>query len=170
MGLVTALVATSFVAPIPVPLLIGLAIPALALDAVDGWVARRTHTESELGARFDMEVDAFLLLVARRLRRAGRRVVGAPHRRAPLPVRRRRLGAALAAGDPPAAVLAQGRHRLRRHRPGGSGIRTLPGWVSFAVTLTAFGMLLESFGRDVLWLVRARPAGAVAAPAGAEPV
>ena len=44
-------------------LLIGLIVPALALDAVDGWVARGTGTTTELGARFDMEVDAFLLLV-----------------------------------------------------------------------------------------------------------
>ena len=62
-GLITALVATSFTMPVSVPLLIGLTVPALALDAVDGWIARRTHTTSELGARFDMEVDAFLLLV-----------------------------------------------------------------------------------------------------------
>src|SRR5919199_1802310 len=33
------------------------------LDCVDGQVARRTRTTSALGARFDMEVDAFLLLV-----------------------------------------------------------------------------------------------------------
>ena len=62
-GVITGLVAASFVAPISVPLLIGLVAPALALDAVDGWVARRTGTTTELGARFDMEVDAFLLLV-----------------------------------------------------------------------------------------------------------
>ncbi len=60
---ITGLVAASFVAPISVPLLIGLVVPALVLDAVDGWVARRTSTTTELGARFDMEVDAFLLLV-----------------------------------------------------------------------------------------------------------
>jgi phosphatidylglycerophosphate synthase len=36
---------------------------ALVLDAVDGQVARRTHSVTELGARFDMEVDAFLILV-----------------------------------------------------------------------------------------------------------
>ena len=36
---------------------------ALVLDAVDGRVARRTGTVSALGARFDMEVDAVLLLV-----------------------------------------------------------------------------------------------------------
>ena len=62
-AIITGLVAASFVAPIPVPLLIGLVVPALALDAVDGWVARRTGTMTELGGRFDMEVDAFLLLV-----------------------------------------------------------------------------------------------------------
>ena len=62
-AIITGLVAASFVAPIPVPLLIGLIVPALTLDAVDGWVARRTGTTTELGARFDMEVDAFLLLV-----------------------------------------------------------------------------------------------------------
>lgn len=59
-GGVTALVAHG--AP-PVPPLVVLASAALALDAVDGRVARRTGTVSALGARFDMEVDAFLLLV-----------------------------------------------------------------------------------------------------------
>ena len=62
-AIITGLVAASFVEPISLPLLIGLVVPALALDAVDGWVARRTGTTTELGARFDMEVDAFLLLV-----------------------------------------------------------------------------------------------------------
>jgi phosphatidylglycerophosphate synthase len=62
-GIITGIVAASFVTPISVVILIALAIPALLLDAVDGWVARRTNSASELGARFDMEVDAFLLLV-----------------------------------------------------------------------------------------------------------
>ena len=58
------------------PLLIGLTVPALILDAVDGWLARRTRTATELGARFDMEVDAFLILalsvfVSRAAGRAG---------------------------------------------------------------------------------------------------
>ena len=43
--------------------LVGLAGTGLLLDAVDGQVARRTGTVSALGARFDMEVDAFLILV-----------------------------------------------------------------------------------------------------------
>ncbi|MBB5953602.1 phosphatidylglycerophosphate synthase [Saccharothrix tamanrassetensis] len=43
--------------------LVVFASVALALDFVDGRVARRTGTASPLGARFDMEVDAFLILV-----------------------------------------------------------------------------------------------------------
>ena len=40
-----------------------MALVALALDGVDGWAARRWQCESEFGARFDMELDAFLILV-----------------------------------------------------------------------------------------------------------
>ncbi|WP_254276983.1 CDP-alcohol phosphatidyltransferase family protein [Halomonas sp. 3H] len=40
-----------------------LALVALALDGVDGWVARRTASASAVGARFDMELDAFFTLV-----------------------------------------------------------------------------------------------------------
>lgn len=48
---------------VPVPTLVVVASIALVLDAVDGQVARRSGTVSALGARFDMEVDAFLILV-----------------------------------------------------------------------------------------------------------
>jgi phosphatidylglycerophosphate synthase len=40
-----------------------MATVALILDAVDGPVARRTGTDSALGARFDVEVDSVLVLV-----------------------------------------------------------------------------------------------------------
>jgi phosphatidylglycerophosphate synthase len=43
--------------------LLALALPALALDGVDGFVARRTGTASAAGARLDMEMDAALLMV-----------------------------------------------------------------------------------------------------------
>ena len=33
------------------------------LDGVDGWLARRTRIASAFGARFDMEIDALLILV-----------------------------------------------------------------------------------------------------------
>ena len=48
---------------VPTTVLVGLAAVALALDGVDGQVARRTGSTSELGARFDMEVDALLIMV-----------------------------------------------------------------------------------------------------------
>jgi phosphatidylglycerophosphate synthase len=35
---------------------------AALLDMVDGWVARRTGTATDFGARLDMEVDALLIL------------------------------------------------------------------------------------------------------------
>ena len=63
MGAVAALMAAAFVRPAAVPPLVTLSVVALVLDAVDGWVARRTGTASPLGARFDGEVDALLILV-----------------------------------------------------------------------------------------------------------
>lgn len=36
---------------------------AVALDGLDGWLARRTHLASAFGARFDMEIDALLILM-----------------------------------------------------------------------------------------------------------
>jgi phosphatidylglycerophosphate synthase len=62
-GGVAALAADSIQGHVPLAVLVTLATVALALDAVDGQVARRTGTTSALGARFDMEVDAFLILV-----------------------------------------------------------------------------------------------------------
>jgi phosphatidylglycerophosphate synthase len=62
-GGVAALTADSFTRPVPVAALVALAAVALVLDRVDGWVARRTFTSSAFGARFDLDVDAFLILV-----------------------------------------------------------------------------------------------------------
>jgi phosphatidylglycerophosphate synthase len=62
-GCVAALVADSIRHETPLALMITVAVVALALDALDGQVARRTGTAYEFGARFDMEVDAFLILV-----------------------------------------------------------------------------------------------------------
>jgi phosphatidylglycerophosphate synthase len=63
-GGVTALVADGLVSGTTATTdLVVLAAVALALDAVDGQVARRTRTASAVGARFDMEVDAFLIVV-----------------------------------------------------------------------------------------------------------
>jgi phosphatidylglycerophosphate synthase len=50
----------------PTPLLawvvVGLATLALSIDGLDGWAARRQRLASTFGARFDMEVDALLIL------------------------------------------------------------------------------------------------------------
>ena len=164
-GVVTALVATSFTASISVPLLIGLTVPALALDAVDGWIARRTDTISELGARFDMEVDAFLILalsgyVAQELgwwvliiglMRYALAVAGwvLPWLRATVPFRYWRKVVAAFAGI--ALTLAA------------SGLA--PWWVDDLVVLIALGLLVESFGRDVVWLfIQHRAAVTVSGP------
>jgi len=60
---VAGLVADSFGRPAPVTALVILSAVALALDAVDGQVARRTGTATPLGARIDSETDAFLILL-----------------------------------------------------------------------------------------------------------
>lgn len=159
-GLVSAIVTTSLVSDVSVPLLIVLASSALILDAVDGWVARRTRTESQFGARFDMEVDAFLLLLlsvyvapslgwwvlAIGLLRYAFVVAGwlAPWMRATLPPRYWRKVVTAVAGV--ALVIAAG------------GVP--PGWVGVVVTLIALALLVESFGRDVLLLAARRPAAA----------
>jgi phosphatidylglycerophosphate synthase len=60
---IAALAVDSFFQVARVPALVVLAGVALMLDWLDGFVARRTRSASELGARFDMETDAFLILV-----------------------------------------------------------------------------------------------------------
>ena len=60
---VAGLVADSFVRPVSGTALVTLSTVALVLDAVDGQVARRTGTATELGARIDAETDAFLILL-----------------------------------------------------------------------------------------------------------
>ncbi|ANP50662.1 phosphatidylglycerophosphate synthase [Streptomyces griseochromogenes] len=169
-GGVTALVADSFQSAPPVTLLVGLTAVALLLDGVDGKVARRTGTSSALGARFDMEVDAFLILVLsvyvamqlgpwvlligsmRYAFVAAARV--APWLNAPLPPSFARKTVAAIQGV--CLLLA--------------GAELLPHAANLAVVLLALGSLVWSFGRDVLWLWRnSRPsaAAATAAPAAA---
>src|ERR1700730_17827678 len=60
---VAGLVADSLTRPVSITALVTLSSIALALDAVDGQVARRTGTATPLGARMDGEVDAFLILL-----------------------------------------------------------------------------------------------------------
>lgn len=62
-GGVLALVVTDVTSPVPAVVLVTLGAVALVLDGVDGRVARATGTASPLGARFDMEIDAMLILI-----------------------------------------------------------------------------------------------------------
>src|SRR6516164_8083273 len=59
-GGIAALVVHSFGHGAPVTLLVAISAVALALDYVDGWIARRARTTATLGAQFDGEADAFL--------------------------------------------------------------------------------------------------------------
>jgi phosphatidylglycerophosphate synthase len=156
-GGVLALTVDSLTRPVPAAGVVPLAAVALSLDAVDGWVARRTGTASALGARFDMEVDAFLILVLSVLvaRPVGTWVlaiglmryvfVGAgllllPWLRGPIPTRY--WSKAVAAIQGIVLLVAV------------SGV--LPhGWTVVAVA-TALTLLVESFGRSVGWLWRHR--------------
>jgi phosphatidylglycerophosphate synthase len=157
-GGVTALVADAFDRSVSVPTLVTLAGVALVLDAVDGWVARRTDTVSGLGALFDMEVDAFLILV---LSVYAARTVGGwvfaigaaryafgvagrllPWMHAALPSRYWRKVVAATQGIV-LAVVATG---------------VLPTAAATLALAAALALLAESFGRDVWWLWRGRPA------------
>lgn len=139
--------------------LVVLAATALALDLVDGAVARRTGTASAHGARYDMEVDAFALVVLAvhvsadlgawvLLVGAARYVFWAasvpwPWLAAPLPDRLSRKAVAALQGVALVAAAAP----------------VIPGAVSAAMVGGALAALAWSFGRDTRWLWRHRPAG-----------
>ena len=120
---VAALVADSFARDTPVALLVALAAVALSLDLVDGWIARRTDTMTALGARFDGEVDAFLILAlsvyVAPILGAWVLAIGA----ARYLFLARRVAAALDARAAPAAPLAQGRRGGAGRRAHGRGGR-----------------------------------------------
>lgn len=135
-----------------VVVLVVIASIALLLDLVDGWVARRTGSESGLGARFDMELDALLIavlsvLVATSL---GPWVLAIglmryafvlaarslPWLRAPLPASRGRKVVAAVQGV--ALVVA--------------AAPVIPRVVAAVVVGLALLSLLWSFGRDTRWL------------------
>jgi len=151
-----ALVAQSFVEEIPVPLFVGLAGTALALDAVDGFVARRTGTASRFGARFDGEADAFLMLVLSVYvaRSYGPWVLA--------------IGAARYVFAAAGWVLPWLRQRLpfrywRKVVTAAQGVvltvaaaDVAPRVPMYAALAVALALLAESFGRDVVWLWRRR--------------
>jgi phosphatidylglycerophosphate synthase len=170
---VTALVVTSIIRPVPTAVLVTLVGLALALDGVDGQVARRTRSISALGARFDMEVDAFLILVLsvfvggmfgwwtvaigafRYVFMAAAR--GLPWLTVPLPPRFSRKVVAALQGVVLVVATAQ----------------VLPSALAYVAVLAALVSLTWSFGRDIAWLwrvERARRAPVPALPVVRQPV
>lgn len=128
----------------------------MVLDGFDGWVARRTDTATDFGARFDMETDAFLMLVLSAMvwieDRAGAWVllIGGMRYlfvaagllvlrlRAPLfPSLRRRV-----------VCVVQGVGLLVCLGP------IIPGPMAVAVAALALASLVWSFGVDTVWLLR----------------
>jgi phosphatidylglycerophosphate synthase len=152
---VAGLVADSFGGKVSITALVAISAVALALDAVDGQVARRTGTATPLGARLDGEVDAFLILllsiVVSQAYGSWVLVIGAaryalllagwliPWLAAPLPPRHWRKVVAAVQG----IVLTVAASGL---------LSPLVGMTAVAVALV---LLAESFGRDVIWLCRA---------------
>jgi phosphatidylglycerophosphate synthase len=139
---------------------LALALLALSLDGVDGWLARRSGLSSAFGARFDMEVDAvlsaLLSLLVWQSGAAGPWVLALgltryafvaactvlPWLAAPLPHSRARKAVCVLQIAALIACLAP----------------VLPGTVTAAAAAMATAALAWSFGRDILWLWRRRAA------------
>jgi phosphatidylglycerophosphate synthase len=159
---VAALTVDSFGGQAPAAILVTLSTVALVLDGVDGRVARRTDTTSAFGARFDMEVDAFLIMVlsvyvaresgwwvlAMGLARYAFVAAGwvLPWLRGPLPPRQWASVVAAIVGVVLTVAAAD----------------ILPDAVTTAMLLVALALLVESFGRSVwgLWVLAGSPPGA----------
>ena len=88
---------------------------------------------------------------AQRVRGTDPRALGAGDRSDALRVRRRRVDASVASPAAPASLLAQGRDGRAGDRLDAGGIRPGPGLAGVLVGV-ALLLLVESFGRDVVWL------------------
>jgi phosphatidylglycerophosphate synthase len=140
---------------------------ALALDAVDGWFARHFGLTSRFGARFDLEIDALMILILSALiwqtGRAGPwvLVIGGmrygfvalgmiwPPARRPLPPSLRRKTACAVLGVLLLLCL----------------LPPMPPWLAHAVAALGLISQLTSFGIDVAWLYRHAAVGQTAEPA-----
>jgi phosphatidylglycerophosphate synthase len=135
---------------------VGVGLFALALDGLDGRIARRRGETSAFGARFDMEVDAafvlFLSALAAATGRAGSWILLAgsmrylwlvgtsvwPALRRPLPASRFRKSVCVIVLLLLLAALAP----------------IIPQAAAALPCAAALALLLASFGRDLVWLVR----------------
>jgi phosphatidylglycerophosphate synthase len=148
------LMALAGAAPVRTWYLFALVVPTLALDAVDGAVARRTRSATSAGADLDMQVDAGVLVV---LSVAVAPVLGGwvlligamrylyvaaswawPMLRSPLPRSRFRRGVAGLQGGVLAAALAP----------------VVPVGVAMVAVLVALVLLVASFGSQIVAIRR----------------
>ncbi len=156
-GICVAIVASLIPAALDETGRIVLAVAAgllIAIDGIDGWLARRDGNASPFGARFDMEIDSALMLVlaiiAARLGGAWLILLGLPRYAfvlasylwpflaAPLPHSERRRITCVLQGFGLAAAI-------------------YPWEYGATVALAALIVLLWSFAIDVIWLWRQAP-------------
>jgi phosphatidylglycerophosphate synthase len=160
-ALLLALVAEN-AAPATAWLAVTIASLALALDGIDGWLARRQGDSSEFGARFDMETDALLILAIAALAwqqgKAGAWILAAgllrylfvvsshllPWLQRPLPKSRRRR--VICVVQIVSLILCL--------------LPLLPQPLSAVAALIGLALLTASFAIDVEWLFRSRHATA----------
>lgn len=133
-----------------------LSTGVLLLDGLDGRVARRTGTETAFGARFDMELDAALLLalsvIVWRSGKVGAWVLAIGLMRYAF-VAAGRVWPALAAELPPSlrrkvVCVVQGVVLLVALGP------IIPSWTAVTVTAGGLAALIWSFAVDVGWSLR----------------
>ncbi|WP_018865022.1 MULTISPECIES: CDP-alcohol phosphatidyltransferase family protein [Thioalkalivibrio] len=140
---------------------LGLAAAALILDGVDGAVARRTNSRTAFGARFDMELDAAIILALsilvwwmtavgawvvligamRYLFLAAQRIW--PWLAEPLPPSRRRQAICVLQSGVLLVALLPGLHPV----------------AAIGVALAGLVALTGSFATDIRWLHRQCPGG-----------
>jgi len=147
--------------------LAGVIAIALALDAVDGWFARRLGLASRFGARFDLEIDALMILILSVLAwQTGRAdawvlAIGGmryafvmlgiiwPAARRPLPPSFRRKAVCAVLGALLLICL----------------LPPTPVWLAHGVAALALTSQLASFAIDLAWLRRRAATGPSAEPA-----
>jgi phosphatidylglycerophosphate synthase len=139
-------------------LLVFLAVGLLVLDGVDGRLARSEGRVSEFGARLDMEVDSiFSVVLALNAWAAGLTGIWVLLLAMPrylfvaaswfLPWLNRPLPQSLARR---VICVVQVACLIGLNAP------IFPGWIIFLIAALAAGLLIWSFGRDILWLWRNR--------------
>ncbi len=144
---------------------------AASLDLADGWLARRTGLASAFGARFDMEVDALLILVLSTL--VWRHGLTGPWVLASGLMRYAFVAAALVLPWMNLALPPSRRRQAVCVVQIAALIMALapitPPPAALALAAGSLALLTWSFWVDVAWLARVRVAGVVTQTAKSEP-